>query len=142
MEELIPQQFVRDLLGNDFSGNQIIDPALRGISRDTDKSLDPRPSQGSAALTGGDRSLYTDPWFTKVDYVGAFGGNNWMKGWTALDQLGYLADSPSGSNVITVVDSDINEGDKVYWTADNIYVLDGMVFVEDGAQSFISSPER
>jgi trimeric autotransporter adhesin len=137
LESLIPQQFVRDLLGPGAAGNQIINPALRGISRDTDKSLDPRPSQGSAALTGGDRSLYTDPWFTKVDYVGAFGGSNWMKGWTALDQLGYLADSPSGSNVVNVTDSDINAGDKVFWSAGNVYVLQGMVFVEDGAELYI-----
>ncbi|MBN1781306.1 T9SS type A sorting domain-containing protein, partial [bacterium] len=26
-----------------------------------------------------------------TSYVGAFGGSNWLKGWTALDQLGYVA---------------------------------------------------
>ncbi|MCA1803675.1 MAG: T9SS type A sorting domain-containing protein, partial [Rhodothermaceae bacterium] len=90
LADLIPQQFVRDLLGPGGSGNQIINPALRGISRVTDGGLDPRPLPGAFALTAGDRSLFTDPWFTPVDHVGAFGSNNWMIGWTALSQLGYL----------------------------------------------------
>ncbi|MDV7402960.1 T9SS type A sorting domain-containing protein, partial [Arthrospira platensis SPKY1] len=36
--------------------------------------------------------------FIQTNYVGAFGPNvNWMKGWTALDQLGYLAGDVSTS---------------------------------------------
>ncbi|MBN2710060.1 MAG: T9SS type A sorting domain-containing protein, partial [Calditrichaceae bacterium] len=30
-----------------------------------------------------------DDYFVSTTYVGAFGGNNWLLGWTALDQLGY-----------------------------------------------------
>ncbi|MBN1302388.1 MAG: T9SS type A sorting domain-containing protein, partial [Melioribacteraceae bacterium] len=30
-----------------------------------------------------------DDFFIKTSYVGAFGGNNWMLGWTALSNLGY-----------------------------------------------------
>ena len=137
IEALIPQAFVREALGGNLSGNQILDPQLRGISRDTDNTLDPRPDQNSPALGGADRSLYEDNWFTKVDYVGAFGVNNWLKGWTALDELGYLADDATGDNIVNVTDASINAGEKVYWTADNIYVLDGMVFVEDGAELWI-----
>jgi hypothetical protein len=44
-----------------------------------------------------------------------------------------------GQNIVNVTDASINAGDKVFWSADNIYVLQGMVFVEDG-QSSISSP--
>ncbi len=40
---------------------------------------------------------------------------------------------------ITVTDSDINAGDIVRWTADNVYVLDGAVFVEDGAELHIEA---
>lgn len=36
-------------------------------------------------------------------------------------------------NVITVQDGDINPGDHVTWTSNNEYLLDGLVFVEDGA---------
>ena len=34
---------------------------------------------------------------------------------------------------ITITDSDINAGETVNWTKDNEYLLDGFVFVEDGA---------
>ncbi|MDX1702002.1 MAG: T9SS type A sorting domain-containing protein, partial [Melioribacteraceae bacterium] len=37
-----------------------------------------------------------DDYFAKTTYVGAFGGNNWLLGWTALDQLGYVADITTG----------------------------------------------
>ncbi|WP_243664032.1 hypothetical protein [Rhodothermus marinus] len=36
-------------------------------------------------------------------------------------------------NVVTVTDADIGPGDQVTWTSDNVYVLDGFVFVEEGA---------
>ncbi len=35
--------------------------------------------------------------------------------------------------VVIVTDADIGPGDQVTWTSDNIYVLDGFVFVEEGA---------
>ncbi len=38
---------------------------------------------------------------------------------------------------ITVSDDDIGPEDKVMWSADNVYVLDGAVFVEDGAELHI-----
>ena len=40
---------------------------------------------------------------------------------------------------VAVTDSDINAGDVVRWTADNVYVLDGAVFVEDGAELHIEA---
>jgi len=36
--------------------------------------------------------------------------------------------------MVTVTDASINAGDVVTWTADNVYVLSGIVFVEDGAE--------
>jgi hypothetical protein len=98
-EALIPQAFVREALGSNLSGNQIIDPQLRGISREMDNMLDPRPGQDSPALGAGNRDLYEDPWFTKVDYVGAFGTYNWLTGWTALSQLGYLNNNSTPTSI-------------------------------------------
>ncbi len=40
---------------------------------------------------------------------------------------------------VTVTDTDINAGDKIYWTADNTYILNGFVFVEDGAELHIEA---
>lgn len=97
IEDLIPQDFVRS--GFNISGNQITDPQLRGISRTTDGGLDPRLMEGSPARTAGSMALYTDDWFTKVGYVGAFENNNWLNGWTALSQLGYIG--TSGTDFVT-----------------------------------------
>jgi len=71
--------------------------------------------------------------FDEVNYKGAFGSSNWLKGWTALDHYGYLSANKTSSSTVTITDSDINAGDKVYWTSDKTYILDGLVFVEDGA---------
>ena len=86
LAQFAPQDFVQaHLAAND---NRITDPMLRGISRERDKGLDPLLKVGSPALRGA--LDIDDDYFIKTSYVGAFGGNNWMKGWTALDQLGYL----------------------------------------------------
>ena len=71
--------------------------------------------------------------FQQVNYKGAFGVSNWLKGWTALDSYGYLPDVPTPQSTVTVTDADINPGDHVYWTADKTYLLQGFVYVEDGA---------
>lgn len=36
--------------------------------------------------------LYENAWFEKVTYKGAFGSNNWIEGWTLLDESGYIKD--------------------------------------------------
>ncbi len=86
LNQFAPQDFVQTHLAN--NNNRIEDPMLRGISRDTDEGLDPRPKSGSPALSGA--LDIDDDYFVKTSYVGAFGGNNWLLGWTALDQLGYV----------------------------------------------------
>ncbi|MEM1043000.1 MAG: T9SS C-terminal target domain-containing protein [Bacteroidota bacterium] len=70
-------------------GNVLVDPQLAGISRSADGGLNPTLAAGSPALTGAE--IPTGD-FESVPYVGAFGATNWLKGWTALDALGYLAD--------------------------------------------------
>ncbi|ARS37295.1 hypothetical protein [Pontibacter actiniarum] len=65
------------------------DPVLAGISRQNNKALNPLPATGSIALTGG-AVPSNGGFFKSVDYIGAFGTDNWMKGWTYIDQLGYL----------------------------------------------------
>ena len=70
-----------------------IRPPLRKILRPP-KGLDPRPAAGSPALSGA-LDIGND-YFVKTSYVGAFGENNWLLGWTALDQIGYLSDMTTG----------------------------------------------
>ena len=85
---IFDQGFVVDVLGAASANNQIVDPQLAGISRTADNGLDPRPNVGSPALSGA-RDL-GDDFFTKTDYLGAFGKENWMMGWTALSADGFL----------------------------------------------------
>ncbi|MBN1191172.1 MAG: T9SS type A sorting domain-containing protein, partial [Dehalococcoidales bacterium] len=81
--------------------NQMADPMLRGISRAADGGLDPRPKNGSPALSGGSAAP-ADGFFTQVSYRGAFGtGTSWLAGWTNLDHLGILGDLDAGEVVVT-----------------------------------------
>ncbi len=88
--------FIETILGYLIeNGNDTVDPQLRSIERGTEATgmLDPRPHAGSPAFTNA-RADYPagDAFFTITDYIGAFGHENWLGGWTALDELGYVAD--------------------------------------------------
>ncbi len=74
--------------------NEIDDPKLRGIERGTKgtETLDPRPHSDSPAFTLPRKDPGDDSFFTRTDYIGAFGRDNWLTGWTALDELGYVGD--------------------------------------------------
>ncbi|RME91663.1 MAG: T9SS C-terminal target domain-containing protein [Verrucomicrobia bacterium] len=71
--------------------NRVVDPQLRGISRQPDGGLDPRPSPGSPAWEPSTVLPPDDGFFTPVDYRGAFGPNDlWISGWTFLSQRGFV----------------------------------------------------
>ncbi len=128
-----------------LNDNLIEDPALRHIERSVtpEGMLDPRPRPGGVAYTM-KRARYPDGdmFFTHADFVGAFGRANWMDGWSALDHLGYLdrPDEDVESRPIVVInDSSIGVDDTLHWTADNVYELDGLVIVEEGAQLHVEA---
>ncbi len=86
LDSIATQDFVREhLVAN---SNSITDPLLRGISRTVDNGLDPRPQAGSSAFS--DVKAIDDPWFTQVDFRGAFGDDLWISGWTFLDEMGFV----------------------------------------------------
>lgn len=72
------------------NANAISDPLLGGISRVNDGKLDPRPkSVSSPALT----TAWVNPndsFFDVQNFLGAFRGKNWLKGWSGLDQNGHF----------------------------------------------------
>ncbi|MEM1327334.1 MAG: T9SS type A sorting domain-containing protein, partial [Bacteroidota bacterium] len=71
--------------------NTIEDPSLGGISRIANGGLDPRPNAGSPAFDN--PFTIDDPFFTATDYRGAFNNSdNWLEGWTALDDQGFFSD--------------------------------------------------
>ena len=128
INEFSDQDFVQTYLSDAGNGNRVLEPMLRGVSRTTDAGLDPRPASGSPALSG---ALDTgDDYFVKTSYVGAFGGNNWLLGWTALDQIGYLTQPTAEAGTRTITDADIPVGSNVTFSSDTVYTLSGMVFVD------------
>jgi hypothetical protein len=74
---------------------------------------------------------YTDAYFNPVNFAGAFGDALWLDGWTFLSQAGYV-EAP-GSQTVTITDASLAAGQSYTWTRDNIYLLDGLVYVEEGA---------
>ncbi|MDA0349410.1 MAG: hypothetical protein O3C20_18615 [Verrucomicrobia bacterium] len=85
------------LTGTNSSNTAIGDAiVVESISREADSGgLDPRvldlssPVYDMATIM----DLPDDPFYSVVDHKGAVGTFNWMKGWTALDEKGYLATS-------------------------------------------------
>ena len=108
------------------------DPELAGISRSTDGGLDPRPDAGSPLLFAAIQDNNSDD-VARVPYSGAFGNSdNWAMGWTAMSQYGYFGDLAETA-IATITDADIEAGDTLTLTADNEWLLDGYVYVEEGA---------
>lgn len=70
--------------------NLVVDPQLGGIGAG---EFNPLPTAGGAAFTS---SLFAYPaeqngfTYEEVEYIGAFGTENWMQGWTAADAYGLI----------------------------------------------------
>jgi len=81
-----------------------------------------------AAGEAGNGVAATDSWFDAVTYQGAFepAGTNWAEGWTLI--YGHTGTTASTEAVISGAITA-----NTTWTKDKVYVLDGFVFVEDGA---------
>ncbi|MEI6556337.1 MAG: T9SS type A sorting domain-containing protein [Paludibacter sp.] len=82
------------------------------------------PLSGTASFTN---PLLSDPFFTQVDYVGAFGKTDWTAGWGNFtpNATAYPA------TTVTVNASDITT--NTTWTKNNVYLLNGWVYVTSGA---------
>ncbi|NBW93852.1 MAG: T9SS C-terminal target domain-containing protein, partial [Bacteroidetes bacterium] len=83
------------------NGNVVEDPMIAGIERSTSPSggLDPRPTGNSPAFTMARAAYPNDAFYTPVDFVGAFGRDNWAAGWTALAHAGYFGNIATGQTV-------------------------------------------
>ncbi len=82
------------------NGNQLADPQLNGISRESNGTLDPRP--GAPASNGAVN--VGDSYFDNVAYYGAFDPANglWTEGWTALSQMGYTVPTVVGVEEVSI----------------------------------------
>lgn len=74
-----------------------------------------------------ENSKLNDPFFEQVNYIGAFGTTDWTAGWAEWD--------PQNAAYPTVTDT-IDAGDiteDITLTADKVYLINGWVYVKDGA---------
>ena len=126
LSAIAPQPFVADHLA--ANGNTIANPGLRGIDRNPSNGLDPRPTFNSPVVGSG--QPLADGWFVPVGYLGAFNPNEalWTDGWTALDALGHTGDLAGGTAGTVHVTADISS--NTTWTANNVYDMDGLIFVD------------
>ena len=65
--------------------------------------------------------------FTPVDYVGAFGQTDWTAGWANFDPQNATYNAPT----VTVAAGNIST--NTTWTKNNVYLLNGFVYVTTGA---------
>jgi len=128
-EIIAPQDFV--LAHFNANNNQVVDPQINGISRMADGGLDPRPASDGPAATGAPMAM--DPYFTRVPYYGAFSPDApmWTNGWTALSANNHT------NSMVELNDQSINAGQTVTLSAGVEYLMDGFVFVEEGATLII-----
>jgi len=68
----------------------------------------------------------TNAFFDKVDYIGAFGDNDWTNGWSNFDCQNTVYPAIS----VTIEAGDISS--NTTWTADKTYLLNGFVYVKPG----------
>lgn len=105
---IAPQPFVADSLA--ANNNQIVNPQLGSVVRQTGGNLDPRPNSSGPAASGA--IAMGDPFFTPVSYYGAFDPNAplWFKGWTALGQyVTGIEENPLGDNNLLVKNFEISQ---------------------------------
>ena len=108
--------------------NPMLDPKLRGIGRNQDGLLDPRPSADSPVFNDV-RATPVDGFFTPTSYKGAFDANdNWLQGWTALASNGVLVPR---DNVVEVPAGYLYGTHN--WVSTNVYLLKGFVYVMSNA---------
>ena len=109
----------------DDASNAVIDPGFGA------NSIVPTSNDlGSNCATG-------DDFFEDTSYKGAVDPNGaaWYAGWSAYDAILAGNNTPGFSTGIPVRVNDADmaaAGDVVNWTNDNLYILDGFVFVNEG----------
>ncbi|MDD4991524.1 MAG: T9SS type A sorting domain-containing protein [Paludibacter sp.] len=81
------------------------------------------PLRGAASFA--DASL-ANPFFTPVDYIGAFGTTDWTAGWSNFDPQNKVY----AATDVTIAAGNITT--NTTWTKNHVYLLTGYVFVNDG----------
>lgn len=105
------------------AGNQVADPSFGAAS------VRPAGNLGTVSALGG--------FFENVAYKGAVSPTDmvWYGGWTSYENILSGGDTKSFTDgtIVNITDADMTAaGAVVNWTKGNTYILDGLVFVNDG----------
>ncbi len=90
--DIAPQQFSQDIVFSGFNNNDITDPQITRIDRTPGaRLLNPNPVMGGISDGTADTLLLPDPWFDRVNFMGAFYPYMalWTDDWSGLDFYGY-----------------------------------------------------
>ncbi len=107
----------------DADGNLVADPGFG--------AADIKPSNmnlGNLSTPGG--------FFDDTNYKGAVDPASmaWYSGWTSYENVlaGGETKAFTQGTLVTITDADLSDGMDQTWTKNNTYILDGLVFVNDG----------
>ena len=109
--------FTLDYLTDPSNNNRVTDPKLRGVSRMNDRSLDPRPQEGSPALEDYKTPPTDDKFYLETNYVGAFGDHNWAVDWTFLGAGNYI--SARGARTFNIISDPATSVEDEYVSIEN-----------------------
>jgi len=98
--------------------------AAGNITTNTHWKSSESPVSGAASFTN---SNLLDAFFEQVNYVGAFGTTNWTDGWSNFDPQ----NTTYPSTTVTIAAGNITT--NTTWTSNNVYYLNGWVYVKSGA---------
>jgi len=116
------------LFSDTTRSNLNVDPQFQSVSRTANGRLDPRPKSGSAALQNV-RSVPANGFYQDVNFKGAFGSSDlWINDWTALASLGFVSAKATRNIQVTT-----HISGNTTWFRTNAYVLNGFIYVLDGA---------
>ena len=113
---------------SDSSFTSITADAGLSITSDTTTgmitSVDLTPKAGGSAFADVDT---LGSWFYATDFKGAVGSDNWLKGWTYLDEMGIIVEQEES---LVALGGDITENTTL--VNDTEYYLNEQTFVKDG----------
>jgi len=99
------------------NATSLLSPQLASVSRTQDEKLDPRACPDGAAYSTVLAALpANDPFFSAVNYKGAFSSNwdeLWVRNWTALDRNNHLVPTPVMC-MVDVTKVDLNTAFRIY----------------------------
>jgi hypothetical protein len=112
-----------------FNPQTTVYPAATQTINAGDITTNTNWSSGSPLLNGASftNAALSDPFFDQVSFVGAFGTTDWTSGWANFNPQTTVYPATT----ITIPAGDITT--NTTWSAGNVYLLNGWVYVKAGA---------